>query len=384
MIPNKFPAASMRYGYPHNYDFWCRICAKEQTGPIPPILVTDVPVCRGCFERTVRPYFQSALQDDSQYPMMWEGCEIEVTQFRDVLALNELQAYIHKGKRLSKIPFKCAVCLEEDTSIHPSVDVVGNQVCRGCFDCGIMPLLKAAMSDETNYPPMWGKTRIEIHPFLEQQLVPVQFAREYYWKENEYDVLPKKRVYCAQRDCLGPFVREASAVIKESAKCHSCSGVTCLKCRRYTRRPLISRADFYHECEEFQHSKDDVSTFSKETRGQEWQLCPGCGAMSALVEACNHVHCSIHACGKSYCFVCGEPAKEGFEHWREGGCPRYGHPSDPDGGRFDRDDGEEDEEEAEFVELDEVELTVSDDEDEDHEDEEDDEEDEDGALDGLI
>jgi hypothetical protein len=42
-----------------------------------------------------------------------------------------------------------------------------------------------------------------------------------------------------------------------------------------------------------------------------------------LKDACNAMCCG---CGTPFCYVCGEPAREGSDHWikKPNGCPKYG------------------------------------------------------------
>jgi hypothetical protein len=64
--------------------------------------------------------------------------------------------------------------------------------------------------------------------------------------------------------------------------------------------------------------------------GKHIQRCPTCLKGSSLKDACNHMKCPI-PCETHYCYICGVEVgvEERRSHWKQGGCPKYGHPDDP-------------------------------------------------------
>lgn len=73
-----------------------------------------------------------------------------------------------------------------------------------------------------------------------------------------------------------------------------------------------------------------------QVRGSDYQLCPQCSKVIALEDGCNHIVC---ICMQNFCFVCGQEAFDGSNHWVPGGCPRYGK-AGSDRVVYDRDSGE--------------------------------------------
>lgn len=79
-----------------------------------------------------------------------------------------------------------------------------------------------------------------------------------------------------------------------------------------------------HECDPQRDLELNERAFRGLKRGVQWQLCPNekCKRRVELSDGCNHMRC---VCRMHFCFVCGEPVRDGEGHWRrEGGCPRFG------------------------------------------------------------
>lgn len=64
-----------------------------------------------------------------------------------------------------------------------------------------------------------------------------------------------------------------------------------------------------------------VEALEGQVRGSDYQLCPQCSKVIALEDGCNHIVC---LCMQNFCFICGQEAFDGSNHWVPGGCPRYG------------------------------------------------------------
>ena len=60
-----------------------------------------------------------------------------------------------------------------------------------------------------------------------------------------------------------------------------------------------------------------------QVRGKDFQICPGCCNVINLKEACNHILC---VCFVQFCYLCGQVATHDGDHFKEGGCPRWGQP----------------------------------------------------------
>jgi hypothetical protein len=84
---------------------------------------------------------------------------------------------------------------------------------------------------------------------------------------------------------------------------------------------LLLKVDEYAE-----RVNDDtrLDAVRDQTRGVDYQLCPGCGKIVTLQDGCNHMTCP---CMASFCFVCGREAIGTSNHWLTGRCPRYGVPT---------------------------------------------------------
>jgi hypothetical protein len=58
-------------------------------------------------------------------------------------------------------------------------------------------------------------------------------------------------------------------------------------------------------------------------RGKDYQICPGCSHVFALGTGCNHIVC---LCNCPLCFLCGKMTLHDDDHFKRGGCPRFGQP----------------------------------------------------------
>ncbi|CZT23071.1 uncharacterized protein RCC_08781 [Ramularia collo-cygni] len=222
-------------------------------------------------------------------------------------------------------PTHCTGCGDEFQALEARIPMAGDDICRECFDCSIKPQFESALVNEADYPPTIGRTILNILDY--SHLLPGELIDAYIKKGNEYAILPKHRVYCSNNaKCsafLGHISKEEFLVLCE--ECHSTTCMSCCKIVRYIRiRALLSRP---HKCKKLGDPNDHQ--LPEETRGKEWQVCPGegCGILVTLKDGCNHVICTVSACRTEFCFFCGKPAKGSSGHWRNRGptsCPRYG------------------------------------------------------------
>lgn len=112
-------------------------------------------------------------------------------------------------------------------------------------------------------------------------------------------------------------------------ECGKCQRPSCRFCGgRLEHDPLL----IPHQCV---HQDADETAFEGLKKGKDYQICPSeqCGIKIELQAACNAMRCG---CDMQFCYVCGEPATEGSDHWTEkvGGCPRYNQPG-ANNARFD-------------------------------------------------
>lgn len=66
-----------------------------------------------------------------------------------------------------------------------------------------------------------------------------------------------------------------------------------------------------------------------QTRGKDYQVCPGCSKIVQLRDGCNHIVC---VCLTGFCFICGTQVTHGSDHWAftqgtPSTCPRFGQPN---------------------------------------------------------
>lgn len=211
--------------------------------------------------------------------------------------------------------FRCIICLEERT--EAPIDVVGDDICNACFVDGLLPDFERALLNESGYPPLWGSTPISIWPFIDQGLISAPFRELYEAKEEEYATLAKDRLYCACGQFLG-----TKGIKSAFRQCECCGRKTCTDCGATIRgRPLD------HVCDK----KEDEAyqAFKGLIKGRDYQVCT-CGCIVQLRDGCNHVKCRMPACGRSFCYICGEDAVEYSNHWAVGSsCPKYNQPDAP-------------------------------------------------------
>lgn len=237
---------------------------------------------------------------------------------------------------------ECVVCLDNHETTAEIVIIDTSKVCHGC----LIILFQQAVDSERNYPVRWGKLRPSIHDYAD--IIPVALQRRFRDKEIEYATPPTERIYCKQpqrsnnwfnfnpvNDKCGDFVGQRVENAKSDpdaprAECPTCHADTCLGCGEPYRfyRGYGGEA---HACKRAEITESEAAAFEGLVRGKDYQICPNkrCGRRIELQDGCNHVHCM---CSQQLCFVCGDPAATGSQHWTSTGpddvkCPRYNHPS---------------------------------------------------------
>jgi hypothetical protein len=114
--------------------------------------------------------------------------------------------------------------------------------------------------------------------------------------------------------------------VRACVKCEACAWYTCLRCEESFSTSDVEGANaaIEHECDPHRDREFEERAFRGLKRGSEWQICPNekCKRRVELSDGCNHVRC---VCREHFCFICGNPVRDGEGHWRkEGGCPRFG------------------------------------------------------------
>ena len=150
----------------------------------------------------------------------------------------------------------------------------------------LVDLVKAAMTDETLFPPRCCKQSI---PF-EQIKWFLDFSSRRLYEEKSVEFTTLLRLYCANKSCshfLGP--REQSGMVR-SVSCIRCGVSTCASC-----------AESAHP--EFVPCKDDEAALEVIGLGREngWQRCPDCRQLIELSVGCYHMTCR---CKAEFCYLC--------------------------------------------------------------------------------
>lgn len=120
---------------------------------------------------------------------------------------------------------------------------------------------------------------------------------------------------------VGERISKSNNVGQSITACRECQRPLCLLCGG---RLEHSPTDDSHRCVPID---TDDAVFEGLKRGKDYQICPSerCGMKIELSEACNAMRCH---CGTTFCYICGEPANEGSDHWtkKPNGCPKYHQP----------------------------------------------------------
>jgi len=151
-----------------------------------------------------------------------------------------------------------------------------------CGDC-ISALFRAAMTDETLYPPQCCKVRIPIESclrFLSDQLL-AQFAA----KRTELDTPASERAYCHLPTC-STFI-PPTAIRDAVALCLRCSALTCTTCKK--------AAHLLSDCPD-----DDpaVQSLLALAHAEGWKRCYSCSRLVELTIGCNHMSEFLFPCGQ--------------------------------------------------------------------------------------
>lgn len=209
--------------------------------------------------------------------------------------------------------FQCILCFEDKFEAYPRW-IGHSRICDACADEAVKPLFHAALEHEYQYPPMWGKEKLDIWTFWD--LLDDDFQVAWKEKEKEYAMPVKKRLYCESRDnargtVCGRFLGQKGLGL---IRCSRCQCHTCRGCG------ITTSGSKSHACKDIARN----NALEKFVRGRHYQQCPGCEKEIFQAEGCNHMICR-RPCSSHFCFTCGKRvAAHRSGHWQKGGCPRFG------------------------------------------------------------
>jgi hypothetical protein len=217
---------------------------------------------------------------------------------------------------MSSSEFECTLCCEDKFELYPRW-IGESRICDACARDWVKPRFHAALEHEYQYPPMWGKERLDVRMFGD--LFDEKFREAWRKKLQEYAVPVKKRLYCEHRDGASGIVCGEFLGLRGLglAFCSSCRFYTCGDCGMSNDSTTVMRD---HACKD----TAKVDAFEKLQKGLHFQRCPDCEKEICQAEGCNHMICRP-PCGAHFCFVCGKRVAAHLSgHWQLGGCPRFG------------------------------------------------------------
>jgi len=164
-------------------------------------------------------------------------------------------------------------------------------------------LVQQAAIDEALYPPRCCK--LPIPPDAFRALLPTGIWENFEKKSIEYNTPAKDRRYCSWPMC-SEFLGPVQTLDREMA-CPSCHSLLCTSCQQ-PAHPWES------SCSR-EAADDDTAMIDHLLQENNWQRCPGCGAVVELTFGCNHITCR---CGSEFCYECAAGWKTcGCEVWNQ-------------------------------------------------------------------
>ena len=241
---------------------------------------------------------------------------------------------------MSNIQFDCGLCMEDKSEQPEQVRIIaGSMVCSECIQDNIMPLFRAAIAYQHDYPPKWGQKEIEFEDF--KQFLTQAERDEWELKAEEYNTPVPDRIYCSHK-VQGPATDDGAASSTNcnnfvgttnpeggASHCHKCDGWTCRLCGGIDEAPADKKTD--DDCMEIDHicKQKEADILHDPSLVDHYQRCPNptCGIVVSLGAGCNAMDC--HRCSTTFCYLCGEITTHESNHWALGSrCPRFGKPSD--------------------------------------------------------
>lgn len=212
--------------------------------------------------------------------------------------------------------FECTLCLEDKFEAYPR-RIGDSRICDACANEAVKPQFHNALEHEYQYPPMWGKEKLDLWTFCD--LFDDEFRKTWQKKEKEYAMPVKERLYCEHRDIItgvicGEFLGKNGVGLTLCLRCK------CSTCRACGVAEGNCAGSGHHDCKK----SAEVNPFEKLLKGRHYQQCPDCEKEFVQGDGCNHMTCRP-PCSAHFCFICGERvAARRSGHWQKGGCPRFG------------------------------------------------------------
>ena len=190
-------------------------------------------------------------------------------------------------------------------------------MCKRCM----MDWFETVIKTVDTFPPRWSGIQLDPRTFRHIGITR-DFLARYDAKNREWGCPPQERVYCGREDPpCSEFLGRARPG-RTSIQCHKCSLHTCAKCRKsFPAVDLVDPATgTKHYCDASAAALARMEVLGGKVRGKDYQICPNtaCGHVGYLEEACNHITCF---CDTEYCYVCGQPAEEGYGYAWPRACP---------------------------------------------------------------
>ncbi|KAK3074096.1 hypothetical protein LTR53_003743 [Teratosphaeriaceae sp. CCFEE 6253] len=212
----------------------------------------------------------------------------------------------------------------------------------------IVPLFFKAMQFESQYPARWDFDTQLGNKMHEYQIPGVRrlYCRNYVNASNlpepaypfqgrmdgfsHTTALHPDEVQDAEQHDIpmatcDAFLTKRRVGRRSHFRCLFCQGHTCLRCGT-PKGPTLSPLPKPDCCAHAVQQESIEAGLEHLTKGRDYQLCPGCGVIGYLGEACNQISCPT--CRTSYCYICAALVRHNdSSHWRPGmPCPRFNQP----------------------------------------------------------
>ncbi|KAG9695942.1 hypothetical protein KCU95_g8403, partial [Aureobasidium melanogenum] len=126
---------------------------------------------------------------------------------------------------------------------------------------------------------------------LALEVLPEAESRRLKSKLEEFEIPPKERFYCANKDC-GEFIPPVPQPIDILADCEKCGHSTCKLCRALNHEGYCAGP-----------TKEDEQAFALIEK-ERYQQCSQCCRVVERTQGCSHMTCP---CGYEFCYHCGNP-----------------------------------------------------------------------------
>ena len=200
-----------------------------------------------------------------------------------------------------------------------------DKICISCFDSGIRPQFEAALANEAEYPVVCGGKELKLKHY--RYCFTRAFRHAWEAKLKEYDISPRKRLYCqgkvqsssgsGNQEICGKFLTKKTKK-KVVGTCRACDWKSCARCAS----SFIADGST-HICSAAP-AEPEADTLAGLERGVDYQKCPKCDVAVELRDGCKYMTYKLDRCRTHFCFLCGEKATRESGHWSVGrDCPLY-------------------------------------------------------------